>query len=74
MPNRSLLEEVPLAPLIDIQRHDLHLWVVISTVPPVAVEETVYNMLGMEIFLIRSDHGGKPWTFGGCSIGSHGNP
>jgi hypothetical protein len=59
---------------MDIQRPDIHLRVVIRTVTPVAIEETVYDMLGMEIFLIGSDHGGEPWTFGGCSIGSHGNP
>jgi hypothetical protein len=64
MPSRPLLEEITLASLIDIQRYHVHFRVVIPTVPSIAVQETVHNVLGMEIFLIRSDHGRKPWTFG----------
>jgi hypothetical protein len=74
MPSRSLLKEVTLTSLIDIQRQHIHLGMVIGTVPPIAIEETVHKVLGMEIFLIRSDHSGKPWTFNGCPIGSHSNP
>jgi hypothetical protein len=71
---RSLLKEVPLSSLIDIQRHYIHLRVVIGTVPPIAIQKTVHNVLGMEIFLIRSDYGGKPRTFDRCPIESHDNP
>jgi hypothetical protein len=74
MPIRSLLEQVTLSSLIDVQRHDIHLRVVIGTVPPIAIQKTVHNVLGMEIFLIRSDYGSKPWTFDRCPIGSHDNP
>jgi hypothetical protein len=68
MPSGSLLEEVTLASLIDVQRYDVHFRVMIPTIPPIAVQETVYNVLRMEIFLIRSDHGRKPWSFGGYPI------
>jgi hypothetical protein len=74
MPIRSLLEEVTLTSLIDIQRHHIHLRVVIGTVPPIAIQKTVHNVLGMEIFLIRSDYGSKSRTFDRCPIGSHDNP
>jgi hypothetical protein len=47
---------------------------VIGTVPPIPLQETVDYVLGMKIFFIRRDYGSKPWTFDGCPIGSHGNP
>jgi hypothetical protein len=56
------------------QRHHIHLRTVVRTIPPIAVEEAIYNVLGMEIFLIRRDHSRKPWTFDGCRAGNHGNP
>jgi hypothetical protein len=68
MASGSLLEEVTLASLIDVQRYDIHFRVMIPTVPAIAVQETVHNVLGMGIFLIRSNHGRKPWTFGGYPI------
>jgi hypothetical protein len=74
MPSRSFFEEITLAPLIDIQGDHIHVRVMIGPVPPIAVQETVHNVLGMKIFFIRRNHGRKPWTFGGCRIGSHGNP
>jgi hypothetical protein len=65
MPSRSVLKEVPLAPLIDIQRNHIHLRMVIGTAPPIPIQETIHDVLGMQIFLIRSDHGGEPRTFEG---------
>jgi hypothetical protein len=65
MPSGSLLEEISLSSLIDIQRHHIHLRVVVRTIPPIAIEKTVHNVLGMEIFLVRSDHCRKLWTFYG---------
>jgi hypothetical protein len=52
MPGRSFFEEVTLTPLIDIQGDDIHVRAMIGPVPPIAVQEAVHNMLGVEIFFI----------------------
>jgi hypothetical protein len=59
----ALLEEVALAVLIDVERDDIHLRVVIDTVPSVAVEEAVDDVLGMEISSIRRNDACEPRAF-----------
>jgi hypothetical protein len=43
---------------------------VIGTAPPIPIQETIHDVLGMQIFLIRSDHGGEPRTLRGVPLGA----
>jgi hypothetical protein len=59
----ALLKEVTLAMLIDVERDDIHRWMVIDTVPSIAIEKAVDDVLGMEISSIRRNYASKPRAF-----------
>jgi len=56
----ALLKEVALAVLIDVERDDVHRWMVIDAVPSIAVEKAVDNVLRVKISSIRRNYASKP--------------
>jgi hypothetical protein len=48
MPIRPFLGQIALAPLIDIQRYHVHRRVVEGSVPSIAIEQPVHDMLGVQ--------------------------
>ena len=52
MPPGSFAAQVILANLFDIQRHDIHLWSMMASLPTISLQEAVDDMLGVGEFLI----------------------
>ena len=46
----------------------------IGSVPSVAIQETVDDVLGVKVSLISSDYGREPWTPGSCLVLCHNLP
>ena len=45
--------------LIDIERNKVHGWMMVGSVPSIAFEEAIDDMLGMRIFPVYSYNGGE---------------
>ncbi len=70
---RPLHSQIALVPLFDKNRHDIHWRTVIDTAKTVSVEDTIHDMLRMQVRFISigQDRDFGP-LFGGCIL-SHGN-
>src|SRR5271165_244087 len=54
----SVAAEVVGADLVDVHRNQIHRRMMMRTVPSVAFEEPVDNMLAMRVFAVNRNHGG----------------
>src|SRR6185437_8714699 len=55
----SFVAQVVRRRLIDVERNKVHGWVMVGSVPSIAFEEAVDDMLGMRILPVYSYNGGE---------------
>ena len=68
---RAVAAQVVVSHLVDVERHHLHLGAMVPAVPAVALEEAVYDVLGVGIFVVDRHDGGDAWASRHVGVSPH---